>query len=268
MKNSLLLLFLVASAALSQTLVAHSVGRSLTASGTATTGTLNGSSCTSGCIIAACVGTYGHDPASATVTASGVTGGTWAHGITYDTTTHGYTSLWYLSGITSISSTATVSASLPGGYAQVAAAVFSGAAISPALDQQTGAATGSTDPRAPGSLTPAGNNEIGISCLTVQATGGAPGLASGSTSGYAIADRIACSSGVTNCNDPDSTVNLGTWLAYVFQSSASTANPSWDLSISPGNIGGLTGGGVSQTFFFSAADAPVSTQIQHRVVSQ
>jgi len=226
------------------TLLDHKSARSTTAGGTATTPAMNGSSCTSLCFIAVCAGMYLQDPGTTgTLSTSGVTGGTTTHGAAYSTTNHGYTTLFYIYGITSMTSSVTISlarASGTGGYAQVAAAIFSGVAASNPLDQQTGLNSVAAGTAQPGSLTPATNGELGVSCATVQATAGSPTI---SGSSYSLLDAIPA----------DATVALTTASGYVIQATASAANPTWTFTTLTGN----TGGGIFQSFFKPATGSVV-----------
>jgi len=120
-------------------------------------------------------------------------------------------------------------------YAALAVAAFSGSAASPA-DQQGGSGGTAT----PGSITPSEANELVLTAVTDSSPGG---IATAVSGGFAVLDTLANSSGN----------HFGVGLAYLVQTSAAAANPTW----SAGNVfpasaiasfkaggGGGGGGGV------------------------
>lgn len=214
------------------TLIAHGNGQAISGSGTATTGTMIG---TGGNFIAACVTTFASSCTGATVSDS-VNGAWTLHG-TNQSSNSGAASnscIWYKQGA-SVSASMTVSATETGGFAEVAAGVFSNVATSSALDQENGAAYGNTGTAQPGSITPSQANELLISCTGVGATSGTMSISGNS---YALADS----------NTPTGSNTQATGMGYVVQTTATTANPTWNY----GSLSGANGGGLTQESFKQA----------------
>ncbi len=94
-----------------------------------------------------------------------------------------------------------------GTFPFIAAAAFSGANTSTPFDQETGAAGGT-----PGSITPSEDNE-----LLITTEGDLTGLTPSVDGGFTLAEVQAFGSGV----------NVGGALAYLIQTTATAANPTW-----------------------------------------
>jgi hypothetical protein len=98
-------------------------------------------------------------------------------------------------------------------FPSICVAAFSGATASP-FDTQTGNNGGSSITSIqPGSLTPAGSNELIITALGQELSAGTFSV----DSGFTITDQIGWSSGNY----------FGTGLAYLVQGSAAAENPTW-----------------------------------------
>lgn len=222
-------------------LIAHAANAATSANGTATTSAQNG---TGANFIAACVTTYSASCTGATVSDS--INGTWStHGTNYSNSS-GSTSnscLWYKANA-SVNSSMTVSAVLTGGYAQVAAAWFSNVATSSPLDQEAGKGTTSTTTDQPGSITPGQANELLLSCTGRQSQ--FTGSATVSGSGFSVTDSIVGAS-------PN---GQATGMAYVVQTSATAANPTWNYS----TLTSLSGGGLTNESFQQLSSASFKTQ--------
>jgi hypothetical protein len=110
-------------------------------------------------------------------------------------------------------------------YAAVAVAAFSGAIATPLDAFNAAAAAGSTTTS--GSITPAHNNELLITCA---GSTGAGSVISSVSDGFAIIDTVNYSSGVYE----------GVGLAYKIQSTAAAINPTWVATGSPNTVANIT----------------------------
>lgn len=122
-------------------------------------------------------------------------------------------------------------------YVSITVAAFSGAAASP-FDQQNGNNGGGAATIQPGSVTPSENNCVVITGVV--------------TGGSATIDSINGGFTISNTTQYSNGVHLGGSLAYLIQTTAAAANPTWTLSASadcaaaimsfkgPGGGGGAT----------------------------
>lgn len=117
---------------------------------------------------------------------------------------------------------------------------WSGAASSPLDQQSQGSHSGTSGTVQPGSITPSQNDELLITGLMVGNPGGVEVVSI--NGGFSITDTVAFSG----------SVNEGGSMAYLVQTTATAANPTWD----DGNPGGSTLGLLAAIASFKSGGGP------------
>jgi hypothetical protein len=152
-------------------------------------------------------------------TASDSKGNTWTFVGSYNTGAGQIIALYYCQNPT-VGSGHTFSGSLS--YGAVAVSAFSGSTSSP-YDVKNGTAMGSSGTSvATGSITPSQDNEL---CVAAIALGGSSASASINGS-FTIGTSLNATSGV----------NYGVGLAYLVQTTAASANPTWSWTNAATNV--------------------------------
>lgn len=191
------------------TLIDHKAAGAASMGGTATTAALNCTGANAMKVVSSDFNTGGWDASMDTITDS--LGNVYSHGTpqTFPGTTSTVV-VWYKDNAT-VSGSMTVSGT--GSFNSIFVACFSVVKTTAALDQQSGAVASSSTIQ-PGSATPSENNELIIA-----------GLSSGQTSysingGFTITDQLPLVGGN----------HMGGALAYLIQTSAAAANPTWTIN--------------------------------------
>lgn len=240
MKKTILILALSIPAFGQIALVDHKAATG-TGANTITSPALN---CTGANFIAACAVVFTTDCTTATV--SDPSNGNWTlHGSNFALNSppgnNSNVCLWWKENATVTSSQA-ITVALTAAFPSVAGACFSGVKTSSSHDQETGAAwNGANSTQQPGALTPSAANALLLSCGGMQDTGASGGNITVSGSSYTTLDTPATSGAV----------NQAIGSAYVVQTTATSANPTWNVGTTLGTLGG----GVCQESFFQSTGA-------------